>query len=259
MAMIPIYAQEQNLEKVNETMARVLEIQPDNLQALRLRAEMQMSRFGVGVGLRYYGDLMKRFGNNRELRLRYAELLLQSGNVTEGKRLATELTASRVPAIERSAHWMLAQMYSNLRMFDEAIKHAQDVLRLAPGSRNVQVFLTQQYLRSNEPTLARRALERALVDDPDNPGLVGLMARILVRLDRRGDAIALLDEKLEETPDADPLRLRRVEILMESPRWMEAMSDTKILLEKYPDEPSLKNNMAFFWRVPVGICHGPCR
>jgi tetratricopeptide (TPR) repeat protein len=245
LAMIPIYAKDEDLDSVNDMMDRVLTLQPENLQALRLRAEMQMSRYGLGVGLRYYRDLMTQFGNNLQMRLRYAELLLKAGNIAEGKRLAVELTASRVPNIERTAHWMLAQMYGQLRMFDEAISHAQSTLRLVPDATNVQVFLAQQYLQSGEPTLARRALERALIADPNNTGMLALMSQILVQLGQANDALALLDGKLQESPEDDRLRMRKVEIQMQTESWQQAMSDTEMLLKKFPDNPGLKNNMAF--------------
>jgi predicted Zn-dependent protease len=188
---------------------------------------------------------MTRFGNNLSLRLRYAELLLQSGNLNEGKRLADELTASRVPNIERAANWMLAQMYAQIRMYDEAIAHGQKTLRLMPEAVNVQVFLAQQYLASGEPTLARRALERALRLSPENQDLIVLMTEILVRLDEREEAVALLDERLEQNPEDDRLRMRKTEVLIQSPDWRKAVSDTRTLLEKYPDNAGLKNNLAF--------------
>jgi predicted Zn-dependent protease len=245
MAMIPIYAQEQDLEKVNKTMDQVLKLQPDNLQALRLQAEMQLSRFGVNVGLRYYSDLMNRFGNNANLRLRYAELLLQSGNITEGKSIANQLTASRDLNIKRTAHWMLAQLYGQLRLHEEAIDHGQNTLRLVPDARNVQVFLAQQYLQSGQATQARRSLERALVNNADDPGLNILMAQILVRMNQQENAIALLDQKIQEFPDQDRLRMTKVELQMQSASWQDALSDTQVLFDKYPDNPALRNNLAF--------------
>jgi len=246
MAMIPIHAQKKDMDSVNETMNRVLELQPENLQALRLQAEMMMSRYGLGVGLRYYGNLMTRFGNDPTLRLRYAELLLQSGNITEGKRLAEQLTASRIPNIERTSHWMLAQMYAQIRMYDDAIKHAQDTLRVAPGARNVQVFLAQQYLQSGEGLLAKRALERAIVNQENlNPNLYILMSRILQEMDEEDEAIAYLDGVLAENADLDRVRMRKVEIQMQTPQWQSALPDTRLLHEKYPDDPALRNNLAF--------------
>jgi predicted Zn-dependent protease len=57
--------------------------------------------------------------------------------------------------------------------------------------------------------------------------------------------VALLTRLLEEYPDQDALKMRRIEILMQTPSWESAMADTRTLLEKYPDNAALKNNMAF--------------
>jgi len=243
--MIRIYATDEDVDKIESTLERVLELQPDNIAALRLKADLEMSRYGLPVGVRAYQNLLNRFAGNFELRLRYAELLLMSGNVTEGKRLATELTASRQPEVERRAHWMLAQMYGQIRMYDEAINHARSALRLAPGERGIQVFLAQQLMRMDEPTQARRIIESALSARPDDLGLITMLSQALVQMDQRGQAIQLLDQKLAENPELDPLRMRKVEIQMQSKDWRDALADSRMLYEKYPDNAALKNNLAF--------------
>lgn len=246
LAMIPIHARENRIDKVDENLEHVLRLDPDNLQALRLQAELQMSRYGLPVGIRAYRNLLNtKFGGNMGLRLRYAELLLQSGNITEGKRLARELTASGVPAVQRSAHWMLAQMYGQIRMHDEAIQHARDTLRLVPDARNVQVFLARQFMLTDEMTQAKRMLQTAMSGQVDDAGLISLMTQVMVQLDERDEALALLESKIAENPDMDALRMRKVEILMQSEDWRDALSDTLALHEKYPDNPALKNNLAF--------------
>lgn len=245
LAMIPLHAMQQDVEKVDATLARVIELQPDNLQARRLEAELLMSRYGLSVGLRAYNNLLTRFAGDLSIRLRYAELLLQAGRISEGRRLAQQLTSSRVPAIERSSHWMLAQMYSQMRMFDEAIDHAQRALDRTPGARNIQAFLAQTFLQSNRPTDARRLLELAMVDHPNDFGLISMYSQALVLLGETNDAINFLSRRLSENPDADAIRLRLVEVKMQSPRWRESLADTRLLHEKYPERPELANNLAF--------------
>ncbi len=245
LAMIPIHAMEEDIERVDQTLAQVLELQPDNLQARRLEAELLMSRFGLQVGLRAYERLLTRFAGDLGIRLRYAELLMQSGRLSEGKRVAQQLTASRVPAIERSSHWMLAQMYAQVRMLEEAADHAQRALDRTPGARNIQQFLGQVYLQSQKPADARRVLSRALVQHPGDIAILNLLTQSMVQLGEVNQALELLQSELDKNPEADAIRLRMVEIRMQSERWRESLADTRYLHEKYQERPELANNLAF--------------
>ncbi|MDF3127742.1 tetratricopeptide repeat protein [Kiritimatiellaeota bacterium B1221] len=245
LAMISIFVQENQIEKVDATLNEILVLEPDNLEALRLQAEMILNRYGMSAGLRAYTQLLNRFGGNMALRLRYAELLLRAGKISEGKKLAQQITASREPRYERAAHWMLAQMYAQVRMHDEAIQHARSALRLTPSGQNIHLFLSQQLMASEEIGEARREAELALAQNRQDLRAVNLVTQAMVLQDELDQAIALLDGLLEEYPDSDTLRMRRIEILMQSDRWAEALPDTRMLNAKYPDNAPLKNNLAF--------------
>jgi tetratricopeptide (TPR) repeat protein len=245
LILISVQIQDQDIVKVNETIDRVLSLDPENLQALRLQAEIVLSRFGMAAGLRSYKQLLNRFGANLGLRLRYAELLLRSGNISEGKLLAHELTASRVPQFERASNWMLAQMYSQVRMHEEAIQHARTTLRISPNEINIRLFLAQQFLALNRLTEARLEAEFAVSLNRDDLRAINLLTLIMVRQDRHREAISLLQSLLEQYPEQDILRLRKIEILMETPDWRQALSIARILNEKYPENHVLQNNLAF--------------
>lgn len=245
LAMISVYMQEKDIAKIDETIAKIISLDPENLPALRLEADMVLSRYGMGAGLRSYTRLINRFGGDQGLRLRYAELLLRAGRISEGKKLAQQLTASREPQYERAAHWMLAQMYSQVRMYDEAIAHARSTLRLSPEEANIHLFLSQQLMALNDLGDARREAEFALSKNRQDMRAVNLLTQAMVLQKNTDEAVTLLDNLIEEFPDQDNLRMRRVEILMQSDRWSEALGDTRMLSEKYPDNAALRNNLAF--------------
>jgi len=245
LGMIPLHAQDQDMPRIDQTLKRVLELQPDNIQANQLRAEMMLSRFGLGVGLREYQSLLNRFAGEMGLRLRYAELLLQAGRMSEGIRLSRQLAASRIPAVERSSHWMLAQSYAQLRLFEEAVEHARQALTLSPNNRNIQLFLGQTLLQNGKPAEAKMILENAVASNPEDAQAITLLSQAFVALGETGTAIQLLTQALDRNPEADILRLRRVEIQMQSPGWRQSISDARALYEKYPDRPELANNLAF--------------
>lgn len=245
LAMINIHAQDQDIQLVDQTLNEILELDPQHLEARRLQAELMLNRYGLPAGLRAYQALLTEFGGNLQFRLRYAELLLRAGRISEGKNIAQQLTASRVPGVERAAHWMLAQMYAQVRMFDDALQHGQSTLRLSPNARGVHLFLAQNFLNLNQPAEAKREAEMALAQNRQDIQAVNLLTQAMVRLGQTDEAVATLTRLLEEYPEQDALKMRRIEILMQTPSWQNALSDTQVLLEKYPDNAALKNNMAF--------------
>ncbi|MGA0368440.1 MAG: tetratricopeptide repeat protein [Kiritimatiellia bacterium] len=245
LAMIPIYASDNSLENIESTIAKVLELDPENLQALRMEADMILNRYGLSAGVRAYQRLLNRFGGDIGLRLRYAELLLRSGKISEGKKLAQQITASRIPQFERASHWMLAQMYSQVRMHEEAVHHARSTQRLTPQSQNIHLFLAQQLMALGDIGEARREAELALAQNRQDTRAVNLLTQSLVMQKRTEEAVTLLDTLIQEFPEQDAFRMRRIEILMQSERWREALTDTRMLKEKYPDNSALKNNLAF--------------
>jgi tetratricopeptide (TPR) repeat protein len=245
LAMVSVYGLDRDVLKMEEEINEVLALDPENMEALRVQAELTVSRYGVGPGMRAYETLLTRFGGNLQFRLRYAELLLQAGRISEGKTIAEQLTASRVPRIERTAHWMLAQMYGQVRMFEDGIQHARSVLRLSPGSRNVHLFLSQSLLNLNRVTEARREAEMAFAMNQEDLQAINLLIQCYLRLDQPNQALEFLTDLIEKNPEADALRLRRTEVLMQTPRWEESISELDALLGKYPDNASLKNNLAF--------------
>jgi len=245
LVMINLHAQAQDLDKMNEILEQVLSLEPDNLQALRLEAEMILTRYGLPAGLRAYESLLTRFGGNLGLRLRHAELLLRSGKLSEGKNIALQLTASRVPQIERAAHWMLAQMYGQVRMHEDAVKHARSTLRLSPNFRGAHLFLAQSLLNLNRVSEAKREAEIALSMNPRDIQAATLLTQAMVRLGEDAEAIDMVTRLIEEYPDQDALKLRRIELRMNTPGWALAIPDSRELLEEYPDNAALKNNLAF--------------
>ncbi|WFB35173.1 tetratricopeptide repeat protein [Kiritimatiellota bacterium B12222] len=245
LVMIQIYGQEQNGQAIEATLARVLELDPENIQALRIQADMILSRYGIGAGLRAYGQLRNQFGTNMDLRLRYAELLLRAGKISEGKYLAEQLTQSRVPQYERAAYWMLAQMYSQVRMHREAVENGRHALRLTPNGQNIHLFLSQQLIALNELNDARREAEFAFTQNPNDMRAVNLLTQVMVMQGEEEEAVEMLDRMISENPEQDNLRMRRIEILMQSEDWLDALADTRLLNEKYPDNAALRNNLAF--------------
>lgn len=245
LAMISVYLQEQDIAKVDAAVVQILALDPENLPALRMQADLILNRYGIGAGLRAYTVLLNRFGSDQGLRLRYAELLLRAGKISAGKKMAQQLTASREPQFERAAHWMLAQLYAQVRMHEEAVSHARQTLRLSPNGQNVHLFLSQQLMALEQLGDARREAELALSQNRQDLRAVNLVTQAMVLMENTPEAVALLDRLIEEFPEQDGMRMRRIEILMQSDRWMEALPDTRMLNGKYPENAALKNNLTF--------------
>ncbi len=245
MGRIPLLLSAQDFQQIDGILERVLELKPDYLPALRTQADLLLGRYGLGAGLRVYANLIGRFAGDMGLRLRYAELLMQAGNFSESKRLLLQMTGSRIPAFERTAYWLLARMHAQIRLHEDAVEFGRQTLLRTPDNRDVQAFIAQELLALNRPAEARIQLEAALARNRDNASLVLLLSEAMVAQGRRQEAIDYIGKLLGENPESDLLRRRLVELRMVSSEWALALPDTRLLHEKYPNEPAFKNNLAF--------------
>jgi tetratricopeptide (TPR) repeat protein len=89
----------------------------------------------------------------------------------------------------------------------EGVHHLEQLRAADPGDRRVRFFLATAYRASNRPADARRLLDEALKDDPDDVG--ALMERAGLDLDagRPGDAQPLLLRALGRAPTAPEVNL----------------------------------------------------
>ncbi|MBK8100755.1 MAG: tetratricopeptide repeat protein [Planctomycetes bacterium] len=91
---------------------------------------------------------------------------------------------------------------------------AKAVLRGADALDDVERHLgdAREFVRRNDPEAALGEATRALVQAPDQPGIVADAARLLFQLGRRRDAIAICERFLAQRPDAERVLAARDEI-----------------------------------------------
>ena len=90
---------------------------------------------------------------------------------------------------------------------DAARALAAAVLRPAEALDDVDRHLrdAREFVQRHDPEAALGEATRALVQAPDQPGIVADAARLLCQLGRRRDAIAICERFLVQRPDADPV------------------------------------------------------
>lgn len=107
------------------------------------------------------------------------------------------------------------------------------------------LFLMQTMMQNRKFSETQLALENYLAGQPDDLQAVMLLNQVFRAQGDFNRAVAVLDSAIATHPEADLLVLRRVETLMQSPRWRESVSNARMLHERYPERPELANNLAF--------------
>jgi phosphoglycerol transferase MdoB-like AlkP superfamily enzyme len=108
------------------------------------------------------------------------------------------------------ARALLGRTYGWQRRFDEARAILRDLVRRAPGYADGYAALAELDVYQGNGEAALAAVNRALASFPGNVSLLYLRARALELLDRRAEALGVLDALQRLAPgDSDAASLRR--------------------------------------------------
>ena len=95
----------------------------------------------------------------------------------------------------------------------------------------------QRELRLGHVQEARRIAEEGLARDATSPDLLGVRARILLLDGDPRSALTDLNELLYQSPEDDPSRYLRANVLRTLERHQEALEDAALLERENPDDP----------------------
>lgn len=223
-----------------------------------------------------------------EVRLQYAELLLSSGATEEARELLEEIIVESpglTEAIRALAFLMLSdgeldesrERFNQIRtdprfrdesfyylgriaeMQDEHLQAMRHYSRVVEGANAVDAQLRVAqllYVDLEDPDGALRHLREFGIANPQyvTDMLLG-QGEILVRLDREADAIQLLVEELERSPDDGRLHDANVQLhlilaqdAVEEERYGEADRVLNRALNSYPGNPSVRYARALLFQ-----------
>jgi len=174
--------------------------------------------------------------------------LLQRGRYTQA-RVILERLAKNDPD-NYVILYNLGMCYSDLGMFEEAIRVLTRVVQLLPSFPDAYVALGVAYARSGQEDSAIVALEKALELDPRNPYALRNLGAVLAKRGRYEEAIKLFEQALKELPD-DPRTLyglaaahKALGNLGEADRYLKRLLSSEALPELREKAKDLRREIA---------------
>jgi tetratricopeptide (TPR) repeat protein len=115
---------------------------------------------------------------------------------------------------------------------------------LSASIRDPSLRAAAQALQEGRLAEAQHSLRQRLMDRPDDPEALRLMAEALIRSDQFADAEVLLARCLELDPNYDGARFTYAEALFRQQKAAEALPHVEQLVAHQPDEPAYLNLLA---------------
>jgi len=102
---------------------------------------------------------------------------------------------------EPFAHYALARVFSSRNHYAEALNAIQEAIRLDPSDADYFAALANIHVQEERWRDALQAAERGLEQDAEHVGCTNLRAIALVKLGRREEAGATIEEALKKAPE----------------------------------------------------------
>lgn len=268
--------QSDNFELALQHAQKAHELGPYWSPAGLLLAQIQLARDDDQAGLATARSVIDQDGQD-SYRLEYALMKMQAGEEAEGRKDLNALVGSdTVSAVAERALADLdfqmgdrdsaAQRYSNLVSNGRFVYESLFYLGAIAESRDSTDEAIQIYSRVTNGDLAMAAQSRAArlkagkeglqkgIDHLEDFGstrpqytldVITAQASLLSSNGDRSGAIALLDSKLKEYPDAPELRFARVFQLEDADRVDEAVSELRKLVADRPGDPVASNALGY--------------
>ncbi|MDR3198936.1 MAG: tetratricopeptide repeat protein [Planctomycetaceae bacterium] len=262
------------LKRNDEALAelqKILELEPDNLQALDTAFQLFLSRKEYEEALKIL-DIKEKKGKNDEVTLKQRiPLLAEMGKLTDVIVLLDELRKKHPE--EPRILFLRAEFYgqtkeydkalkdvdagirqfSNHPMFlhqkikilsakeqyDDALKIADDFIKENPKNIEFQLAKLQIYVAQKNFDSAISVVEELRAQYPDNEKWTFLAVQVLNDAQKYGDALVILEEIGKKEPDNDSIRLLKVGIFSSQKKNRKALEILTPMLEKDPENIAL--------------------
>ena len=157
-----------------------------------------------------------------------ARMLIQEGNVDEGREYINEILAVDSTNVEA------LMMHGGLALVDgeyrEAINDFRNVLRKEPAQERAHYLLARTHLQAGDKVLAKDAYRRVLEVNPDNQIATMELAQILFADKQFAAAESLLRSRLEVAPSDARASQMLIGLLVNDKNYVTAEAEARRLL-----------------------------
>ena len=193
-------------------------------------------------------NVFRHDGTHQDARKLYADLMLAQGDVPEAAR-HYQLLAEQYPDMVE-VRQILAELAIDLSDWDEARRHGQAAINLAPDeSRSVAIGLALAYQQAvrDRDVFARVNLvaqAAALIETlPDNLTLRRILIEQMLAENDQDGAMVQIDAALEIKPEDSTLNLAKLQILFQRNDTPAVTAQLEAMVEYFPDSLELRDDL----------------
>ena len=219
-----------------------LEVNPADWIAARELAEMQLANGDVDAAIRGYMKLAQMAAGDAAIQVRLAELLLAAGRLDEAH--ATGEALARQMPHDKAGHMVLAMVYYLKGLWTASAENCRTSLQIAPKSVPARTLLARVLMRQDKHGEAARLLEPMRAEGWPNPEIPLMLAECYVEQDSRRAASDLLDSIRAANPTSDAPYLLLARLHVNAGETSKAASAYRKALELNPRQTVALNNLA---------------
>jgi tetratricopeptide (TPR) repeat protein len=148
---------------------------------------------------------------------------------------------------EASTYYKLARVYENSKPL-EAIRIYEQLIEVIGDEWNILIRVAELYEKLGYNKEAANSLEKLLALNPSNFALQKLIIEFYQRTDNYDDALIMVNDIIELTPDDLEAREKKAQILIQKGEWKAASAEYNFLLgqEEIPLESKIGIGASFF-------------
>lgn len=129
---------------------------------------------------------------------------------------------------------------------DEALESYQRVLALVPGHVDTLVNLASIHVRLRQVEEAQACLDRAMVENSEHALVWRCQGNVFRESMKYADALSAYRKSAVLAPDEDVTRRQIAKVLLQLGRRKEAVGELAELLERHPDDAAIRHSLAAY-------------
>ncbi|MDR2757623.1 MAG: tetratricopeptide repeat protein [Planctomycetaceae bacterium] len=229
------------LKRNDEALAqlqKILELEPDNLQALDAAFQLLLSRKEYEEALKIL-DTKEKKGRDDEVTLKQRiPLLAEMGKLTDVIALLDELRKKHPE--EPRILFLRAEFYGQIKDYDKALKDIDAGIRLFPDH---PMFLLQKikiFVAKEQYDDALKIVDDFIKENPENIDFQLAKVQIFVAKKQFDDAITVIEELRTKYPDNNnKWTFLKIQVLSDAKKYDEALAILEEVRKKEPDKDTI--------------------
>ncbi len=231
LALVQFLANVRGQEVAEQTLLQFVNEVPDNYELQLALGRLYEATERPEMAMQTYKSIAA-VAENDDIGLlarnQMARMLIQEGNVDEGREYINEILAVDSTNIEA------LMMHGGLALVDgeyrEAINDFRNVLRKEPAQERAHYLLARAHLQAGDKVLAKDAYRRVLEVNPDNQIATMELAQILFADKQFAAAESLLRSRLEVAPSDARASQMLIGLLVNDKNYVTAEAEARRLL-----------------------------